>query len=168
MLANPRLVLYGNSVFLAGIKAQLEHSAAFELITMEAMLTDVAERIHACRPQAMLFDLAMGYPDFAVALLHDQPGLLLIGVDPNSNELLVLSGQQEQALSTADLIQVVGKDAHRRRMLQNALGGKQGDPERGTTKIEQIMVNDGEAQERGDMGRRKTSENVQYGIIQEE
>ncbi len=168
MVTIPRLVLYGNSVFLAGIKAQLEHTAAFELITMEAMLTDVAERIHACRPRAVLFDLAMGYPEFAVALLHEQPGLLLIGVDPNSNELLVLSGQQEQALSTADLIEVVGKDAHHRRMLRSAPGGKQGDPERGTAKIEQITVNEGEAQERGDMGRRKTSENVQFGIIQEE
>ncbi len=107
MVANSRLILYGNSVFLAGIKAQLEHISALELVTMEAMPTNMAVWARACRPQAVLFDLAMGYTDFAVALLHDLPGLLLIGVDANSNELLVLSGQQERAVALADLLKVI-------------------------------------------------------------
>lgn len=110
MVANSRLILYGNSVFLAGIKAQLEHITALELITLEAASTGVADKVRAYRPQAILFDLAMGYPDFAVPLLHDQPGLLLIGVDPNSNELLVLSGQQKRVSAVADLLKVIHKE----------------------------------------------------------
>jgi len=102
-----RLVLFGNSVFLAGIKAQLEHAPALELITMEALHMDVADQISDHRPQAVMFDLTMGYPDFATALLREQPGLLLIGVDPNSNELLVLSGRPRQALSVSDLVNVI-------------------------------------------------------------
>src|SRR5512139_3459782 len=107
MVANSRLILYGNSVFLAGIKAQLEHISTLELITLEAASTGVADQVHAYHPQAVLFDLAMGYPDFVVSLLHEQPGLLLIGVDPNSNELLVLSGQQKRAVVVADLLKVI-------------------------------------------------------------
>ena len=107
MVANSRLILYGNSVFLAGIKAQLENTAALELITMQDAPANVAGEVRACQPQAVLFDLAMGNPDFAVALLHELPGLLLIGVDPSSNELLILSGRPQQAMSVSDLVAVI-------------------------------------------------------------
>ena len=107
MVTNSHLVLYGNSVFLAGLKAQLEQTAELELITMEATPTEVADSVRTCRPQAVLFDLSMGYPDFAAALLHEQHGLLLIGVDPNSNELLILSSRPQQALSVSDLVHVI-------------------------------------------------------------
>ncbi len=107
---NSRLILYGNSVFLAGIKAQLAHDPAFEVITVEGVRTDMVDWIRACQPQAVLFDLAIGYLDFAVALLHEQPSLLLIGVDPSSNELLVLSSQQERAVAMEDLLRVISRD----------------------------------------------------------
>ena len=107
MNANPRLIVYGNSVFLAGINAQLEQTTSLELITIESAYSDVVDQVRACRPQAVLFDVAMDYPDFAVALLYEQPGLLLIGVNSNSNELLVLSGQREQAMTVADLVHVI-------------------------------------------------------------
>ncbi len=107
MVPSSRLVIFGNSVFLAGIKVQLEQVPAFELITLEAVQTEVVDRIRACQPQAVIFDLTMGYPDFALSLLHEQPGLLLLGVDPNSNELLVLSSHPQQALSVSDLVQII-------------------------------------------------------------
>ncbi len=110
MVTSSRLVLYGNSVFLAGIRAQLEHIPALDLITMEAAPVDMAVWVRACRPQAVLFDLAMGYPDFVVELLHEQPSLLLIGVDPNSNELLILSGQRDRAVAMEDLLRVIRRD----------------------------------------------------------
>ena len=45
MSAAPCLVLYGNSVFLAGIKADLERRHNLELITIEAGTPDAAARI---------------------------------------------------------------------------------------------------------------------------
>ena len=110
MVQNSRLILFGNSVFLAGIKAQLEQVPALELITMEASQTKVVDRIRACQPRAVIFDLTMECPDFAVSLLHELPGLLQIGVDPNSNELLILSGQQERAVALTDLLKVIHRE----------------------------------------------------------
>ncbi len=101
------LILYGNSVFLAGIKADLERRVAFELITIEDGHQDVMEMIRTRRPCAVLFDLAMSQPEFAVSLWRDQPGLLMIGVDPSSDELLVLSSHQAQAFCVADLVTVI-------------------------------------------------------------
>jgi hypothetical protein len=39
--------------------------------------------------------------------LCKQPGLLLIGVDSSSNEMLALSSHPAQALSVTDLIKVI-------------------------------------------------------------
>ena len=64
--------------------------------------------MRACQSQAVIFDMSMRYPDFAISLLHEQPCILLIGVDPNSNELLVLSSQQKRAV--ADLLKVSQKE----------------------------------------------------------
>ncbi len=122
MTASSRLILYGNSVFLAGIKAQLAQLPGLELITVEAAQMEVVDWIRACQPQAVLFDLAMGYPGFAVALLHEQPGLLLVGVDPNSNELLVLSGQQKRAVAVSDLLKVIQRRSWRERKTRRCPG----------------------------------------------
>ena len=45
--------------------------------------------------------------DAALALLRACPGMLLVGVDPSSDELLLLSSRQRQAVSIADLEQVL-------------------------------------------------------------
>ncbi len=113
------LVLSGSSVFLAGIQAMLEDrlageaGAPLQLISVEAGQPDAADLIRARRPQAVLFDLAEGLPDFIAAAMREQPDLLLIGVDPSCDEALVLSVRPQRALSVTDLLQVIRqKDAN--------------------------------------------------------
>jgi hypothetical protein len=103
MSAASCLVLYGNSVFLAGIKADLERRQNLELITIEAGTPDAAARIGALKPRAVLFDLCAASPDFTIPLLRDQPGLVLVGVDPATDEMLRLTGQRATVLSLAGL-----------------------------------------------------------------
>lgn len=125
MVENTRLVLYGNSVFLAGIKTQLESYAAhtdqaphdlyapheafttLELITMDDGCPELIDWICNYDPCAVLFDLSEEHPGFAVTLLRKRPGLLLIGVDASCDQLLVLSNHPLQAHSIADLVQVI-------------------------------------------------------------
>ena len=110
MMETARLLLYGNSIFLAGIKADLMGNRPFELITLEAGRPDAFDLICSLNPGAILFDLAAAQPNFVVSLLRRRPGLLLIGVDPSSDELLVLSSQLEQAHSMADLVKVIHRN----------------------------------------------------------
>ncbi len=119
MAAGGCLVLYGSSVFLAGIQAMLadrlagDAGAPLQLIVVEAGQPDAAALIRARRPQAVLFDLAEGLPDFIAAALREQPDLLLIGVDPSADEALVLSVKPQRALSVAELMHVIRqKDAN--------------------------------------------------------
>lgn len=121
MRARCYVVLYGNSVFLAGIRAELELDPQMELIAVDAGSTDLLTRIRYLKPCTLLFDLSEGQPDIAVALLHEQPSLLLIGVDPSSDELLVLSNQPTHVVNLSDLIKLIqvrddtGKERHRER-----------------------------------------------------
>lgn len=113
MSAESCVVLYGNTVFLAGIKAQLEGDPALTLIKVENCLPDAIDLIREHKPCALLYDLTMEESSCISRLLLEQSGLLLIGVDPSSDKLLVLSGQSVQALSVADLLAVIHqKDLH--------------------------------------------------------
>jgi len=56
-------------------------------------------------PAAVIFDLGAVQPDFPISLLQ-QPGLLLIGIDPETHQALVWSGRQEAAVVTSDLVSV--------------------------------------------------------------
>jgi len=109
MAAEPCLVLYGNSVFLAGIKTELERDRdlGLELLSVEAGYADVTHLLRERKPCAVLFDLGMDQPSFVIPMLREQPSLLLIGVDPSSDELLVLSNWPAQALNLADLIELI-------------------------------------------------------------
>lgn len=111
MATNSCLVLYGNSVFLAGIKAELERGSTLELIMMEAGSPDAMSLTRARRPRAVLYDLNLAQPHFAIPLLLEQPGLMLIGVDASSDELLVLCGYPVQALSVPDLVRLILEQA---------------------------------------------------------
>jgi hypothetical protein len=66
----------------------------FEVLTVGPDCPDAADLIRARRSIAVLFDLALAQPDFAIALLHDRPELILIGVDPSRDRMLVLSGRE--------------------------------------------------------------------------
>ncbi len=111
MSAGASLVFYGNSMFLAGIRAKLEHLTSLKLITVAADSPDAAAQVASCNPLAVLFDLAADQPQFVVSLLHRQPGLLLIGVDPSSDELLVLSCQPAVALNMSDLVEIMQRES---------------------------------------------------------
>jgi hypothetical protein len=102
-----RVVLYGNSVLLAGIKAELQSRGLLDLVTIEPGCADPAAQISARNPDAVIFDLGAGQPDFVVALMGKHPGLLLIGLHPGHDELLILSGREAPAVSATDVMRVI-------------------------------------------------------------
>ncbi|MEI7844996.1 MAG: hypothetical protein WCK35_04240 [Chloroflexota bacterium] len=109
MVANSCLVFFGNSVFLAGIKVELQKLVALELTTVEVESPDVLDLIRSNNPRTVLFDLTMPQMGIAIALMRAQPNLQLIGLDPSSNEMLVFSGLPAQALHMSDLIDVINR-----------------------------------------------------------
>ena len=110
MTSHPRLVFLGNSVFLAGLKADFI-SNWIEAITVEAHDPDAADLIRRHDPTAVIYDLTARQQEAALVLLCDRPGTLLIGVTPSSDQVLLLSGQHVTTLSISHLLTLVQSHA---------------------------------------------------------
>ena len=107
-----RVVLYGNSLVLAGAAASLKAYPSIELICLAAHPPAEMGQLWALRPAVVILDLGAVPPDLPISLLREQPKLLLIGVDAAGDKLLVLSGQQARSLTTQALVQVIEGRAH--------------------------------------------------------
>jgi hypothetical protein len=100
-----RIVLYGQSVVLGAVQASLRRYGQLEVISLAPSAT--AQELAAAAPDVILFDAGAGCAGPAFSLLHDRPELLLVGMDPSSEEMLVLSSYPAQVLSVADLVNVI-------------------------------------------------------------
>jgi len=94
---------------MAGIAASLRVHPSLDVVCIDPDSPAGLQKIEDLAPSVIAFDLTTVPSGQVVTLLRAQPGPLLIGVDPSSNEMLVLSGQPAQALSIADLITVISQ-----------------------------------------------------------
>ena len=106
-----RVILYGRSLILSTVAASLQRHPHLEVVPLALPLPTVQELGALC-PQVVIFDLESVPPEFPFSLLHEQPGLLVIGMDAAGDKLLVLSGQQARSLTTETLVQVIEGRAH--------------------------------------------------------
>ncbi|MGI6375414.1 MAG: hypothetical protein ACOX3S_05335 [Anaerolineae bacterium] len=105
-----RVVLCGSSLVLAGVGQSLEqHYPRFEVLSLEASGEDAARALDALCPSAVILDLSTMTTAFAFSLLDNHPDLLLIGLDPGGNGLLLLSGQQARQLTSEDLAHFIDR-----------------------------------------------------------
>jgi len=114
------VVLYGNSLFMAGVEASLRGRHGLDVVRIDATLPDAAQRLDALRPDVVIFDLtapdsplAIRHSQFAISFLSEHPGISLIGLDLNSNTMIVFSSQQHTVLTANDLAQVIQKNTSR-------------------------------------------------------
>lgn len=103
-----RVVLYGKSVILGSVGASLRRYPDLEVIPLSSLCPTLQE-LEEHTPDVILFDAEAGHPDAAFALLETRPGLLLIGIDPSSNQVRLWSGRQLCELSTQDLVKVISR-----------------------------------------------------------
>ncbi len=101
-----RIVLYGNSVILGTMGASLQRFPQYEVVSLSPPLPGGRE-LEGLTPDIIFFDLNSARPKAAFSLLERYPGLLLMGISPDSNLVKVWSGRQLRELSTQDLMQVI-------------------------------------------------------------
>jgi len=102
-----RVAVYGTSLNMAGIVASLKADTTLEVLCVNLDSPNARQSLDENDVVAIVFDLSDPPLLLDVTLLRDRPGLLLIGVDPSRDEMLVLSSHPEQALSMADLVSVI-------------------------------------------------------------
>jgi hypothetical protein len=103
-----KVVLYGNSVFMAGVEAGLKNRDEIEVVHIDASLPDAVQDLDVLGPVAIIFDLSSPPPlRLGLPFIREHLSLPLIGLDVTSNTVLVLSCQQYTALTVDDLAQVI-------------------------------------------------------------
>ncbi len=112
-----RVAVYGNSLNMAGIIASLKADTTVEVVCVNLDSPDARQSLDENDPAVIVFDLSDPQLSLGFTLLRDRPSLLLIGVDPSRDEMLVLSSHPAQALSMADLIRVI----HRKEFPSNSI-----------------------------------------------
>lgn len=99
-----RVLLVGDSLVLAGLQASLGARSELEIVTLPAL--PALEALQACR--AIIYDRTAPCPEGLLAAAQAEPGLLLIGVDPSSDGLLVTASREQRWLGMAGLVEIIG------------------------------------------------------------
>jgi hypothetical protein len=110
MAMEPRrkILLYGNSLILSALNANLQDYPQFQVnILLPPWPRKL--RLEEMKPDIIFFDLVAVRPEAAFFLLESCPGLLLIGISPDSNLVKVWSGRQLHELSLRNLLEVIGE-----------------------------------------------------------
>lgn len=101
------VVLYGNSLAVSSIGASLQGRADLQVLSIDANLPEVLDRLRALQPDVVIFDLEAARPEFAITLWQALPHLLLIGVDLLADRALTLSSQSARLHTLDDLLEVI-------------------------------------------------------------
>jgi hypothetical protein len=106
MAEQQRVLVYGDSVLLAGVQASLSAFPDLEIVSLEELPADWVAILHELHPSVILFDLGGASPDLPLAILR-QPNLRVIGIGPDNGGTLVLSSHPAQTLSAQELLNVM-------------------------------------------------------------
>jgi hypothetical protein len=99
------VALYGRSLMLTGVARRLAHRSHLEVVEIDG--PTAADALGPLQPDALIVDLGCVPMGAALALLHDRPELLLVGLEGDGARLLVLSGDRARAVSTPDLVALI-------------------------------------------------------------
>ena len=99
-----KVLFYGNSLVLAGVQATFKGYEEFEVIALDNTATETD--LLAFDPSMIVFDMGALDSEFLVAQMQELPGVLLMGVDPESHELL-LTGQAVCSISLEQITHIV-------------------------------------------------------------
>jgi hypothetical protein len=108
MIKRRRVILYGKSVILGTVGASLACYPDLEIVALSPPLPDV-EALEALAPDVVLFDFDLGQPEPIFTLLKDHPNLLLVGVNPENEQVKLWSSAKGAVVTVDDLFQLISK-----------------------------------------------------------
>jgi len=109
METRQKVLVYGDSLVLAAVEASLRACPWFEVMAVNGPAAEAD--LLASGPSVVIFDMGAGRPESLLARIQAQPGLLLIGIDPESHEVL-LTGQAAGSITVDQIAHIVrGQEA---------------------------------------------------------
>jgi DNA-binding NarL/FixJ family response regulator len=107
MPPDPLIMLYGDSLFLAGIEVSLRAMHGFTVVRVSGNLAEAEASYDALRPNVIIIDTSADHADDTVRSLSALPGLRLVGLTPASCDVVVFSGARSPATTMDDLARIL-------------------------------------------------------------
>jgi len=105
-MSSRTVLLYGQSLLLSGVAASLAECPGLQ-VARAATWAEAGQRLAEGVPDVLIFDLTNSNESHILPLLLKNPGLLLIGLDPECNRAVLLSGQQARSLTLNQIREIV-------------------------------------------------------------
>jgi hypothetical protein len=126
MPVRKRVLVYGGCLNLAGLTACLKLDKALEVLTLHPDDPQARHCLDEFDPETIIFDLTDPSTDVDLDLLKSRPHTLLIGVDPSSDDVLVLTGKRSRVVTANELAALVAGHGGRSRAPKKNLAAEQG------------------------------------------
>ena len=107
MNSHQRIFYMASHSNLAGVTACLKLDPCLDVLFINPDTPGAKQNLEGFNPETIIFDLSDTPADLDIKLLRKRPGLLLVGVDPSSNEVFALTGKRNKVLSASELTQLV-------------------------------------------------------------
>jgi DNA-binding NarL/FixJ family response regulator len=104
-----KVFLYGNSLLLSGVAYSLAKQPGLQVFQATQDWADAAPRLETMQPDVIIFDLAGQAESHFLPMLVHNPGLLLVGLDPEHSQAVMLSGQTVGPLTLDRMIQIINR-----------------------------------------------------------
>lgn len=100
------VLLYGESLLLPLVAASLEESPDLR-VSQAITWPDACQLLAEGVPDVLIFDLTDTCESQVLPLLFENPHLVLIGLDTESNQAVLVAGEQSQGLTLDSIRQIV-------------------------------------------------------------
>ena len=101
------IAVYGNTLALAGIALALKRHPALKVVTIEVEDANLAQQLAAHSPNVIIFDQGQTDAQTILTCAEQCNDLVAIGIEANSDRMLLWSGHSARALTIPDLIQAI-------------------------------------------------------------
>jgi hypothetical protein len=101
------VLIYGNSLFIAGVAAQLDTVPDLLIERIDTSGLRTSEWLRPGCPQILIIDLATTQADFVLHCLMDCPDLILVGLDLLNSRVILLNSQFFPVTTLQDLTEVL-------------------------------------------------------------
>ena len=100
------VLLYGQSLLLSGVAANLAECPGLQ-VARAATWAEAGRRLADGVPDVLIFDLTNSNESHILPLLLKNPDLLLIGLDTETNQAVLVWGQEAQSLTLNQIREIV-------------------------------------------------------------
>lgn len=108
------ILIYGNSLFVAGVAAELGTMPNLSIERIDTADLKMVPQLYATCPTLLIVDLATTSADIVLTCLIECPTLVLIGLDLKGSRVVILSSKSFPVTTVQELTSVI-QQLHQRR-----------------------------------------------------